>query len=58
MLFKGFFVKWLILNLTDLNVELTIFFTLFSRAITSLPKYGSLKYTGHLLGPCLIGFAN
>jgi len=32
--------------------------TFFSRAVASLPKYGSLKYTVHLLGPCLIGFSN
>ena len=56
MSFNCFLVKWLILSCTDLNVELTVFFILFSRAVASLPKYGSLKCTGHLFGPCLIGF--
>ena len=35
-----------------------MFMTLFSRATASLPKYGSLKYIGHFIGHCLIGFSN
>ena len=56
--FNGVLVRWLILSCTGLNVELAVFFTLFSKAIASLPKYGCLKYSGHLLGPCSIGFFN
>ena len=35
-----------------------MYLTVFSKAVAILPRYGNLKYTGHLLGPNLTGFSN
>ena len=35
-----------------------MYLTVFSRVVATLPRYGNLKYTGHLLEPNLTGFSN